>query len=206
VNNPTGLHVLIHKSADGDKQAQIELYSMVSQPLLQYILNRFTPTINEEDAEEITQQAVIQIYAYASQFEGEHNDASAWRWAYQIARNQALKWIRTLKKTISIWETAETGLDDDEYVLFDAKILLYSPISPEDALEDQVMNKLIWEAARESLSELPEREREMLIMRYVKDLTLEEIAHHYHIKRPRVHQILASIHHKLRKAAKLDEL
>ncbi len=205
-NTPAGLNVLIRRIAVGDKEAQSELYILVNQPVFKYILNRFVPSIDEEDAKEITDQTIIEIYIHADQFKGLHDEASAWRWIYKIARNQTLKWLRTLKKTVSIWDTTNNDLTDDEYMLFDAIILFYSPISPEDTLEDQVLNKLIWESVRECISKLNKRDREIIKMRYMKNLTLEEIAQQYHIKRPRVHQILAAIHYKLRRAIKLDKL
>lgn len=206
MNKLAGLDVLIRKIASGNQQAQAELYELMYRPLFKYLLNHFTPTLAEEDIEEITQQSIIQIYRYAGQFEGIHNEQSALRWVHKIARHQALKWVRTLKKTISVWEVTQQDLKTDEYTLFDDLLLAYSPISPEDGLEEQVVNKLIWEVIRECIAKLDEREREIINMRYIKDLTLEEIAQRYQIKRPRVHQVLGAIHHKLRRAAKLDEL
>lgn len=124
----------------------------------------------------------------------------------EIARNQALKWLRTLNKTVSIWETQTDATEKDETALFDVLFLRQSAYSPEDTLEEQVLSQLIWETAQKSLSDLSEREREIISMRYERNLTLEEIGQQFHVKRPRVHQVLAAIHHKLRKGAKLDEL
>ncbi len=206
MNRPTGLHILIRGSAGGDEQAQANLYNTVCQPLIQHILNRFRPAINQEDAQEIVQQTVLQIYIHASQFTGAHDEASAWQWAYKIARNQAFKWLRTINKTVSIWETNRDDIEKDEAALFDVLFLVRNPFSLEDALEEQVTRKLIWEAARSNFSELTEREQEIILWRYEENYTLEDIAQKFHIKRPRVHQVLAAIHHKLRKSAKLDEL
>lgn len=206
MNKPTGLHILIRNSAGGDEQAQADLYKTVYQPLFQHVLNRFSPALNQEDAQEIVQQTILQIYIHASRFTGEHDEASAWKWAYKIARNQALKWLRTLNKTVSIWETQTDATEKDETALFDVLFLRQSAYSPEDTLEEQVLSQLIWETAQKSLSDLSEREREIISMRYERNLTLEEIGQQFHVKRPRVHQVLAAIHHKLRKGAKLDEL
>lgn len=206
MNRPTGLHILIRESAGGDEQAQANLYITVYQPLFQHIVNRFKPAITQEDAQEIVQQTIVQMYIHASHFTGAHDEASAWQWAYKIARNQAFKWLRTINKTVSIWETCRDDIEKDEAALFDVLFLSQSPFSPEDALEEQVTRKLIWEAAQRTFSELTEREQEFILLRYEQNYTLEEIAQKFHIKRPRVHQVLAAIHHKLRKSAKLDEL
>jgi RNA polymerase sigma factor (sigma-70 family) len=210
VNRPTGLHILIRNSAGGDQQAQTDLYIRVSQPLFQYVLNRFGNSLNEEDAWEIIQQTVLQMYINASHFAGVHDEASAWRWAYNIARNQALKWIRSYRRMVPIWETRQENPEqenfEDEDALFEAIILKNNPASPEDELEIQVINLLIWQAVRECLSELTPRERKILELRFVRDCTLEEIAQIYNVQKPRVHQLLANIFCKLRKAAKLDGL
>jgi RNA polymerase sigma factor (sigma-70 family) len=134
-------------------------------------------------------------------------EASAWRWAYQIARNQALKWIKVLNRSVPIWPTGDQEqLDEDEDALFDAIFPRYSPISIEEAFEEQILNHLIWESAKACLAQLAERERQILLMRYVQENTLDEIGEYYHINRARVHQILTAIHLKLRKRAKLDEV
>jgi RNA polymerase sigma factor (sigma-70 family) len=207
VNRPTGLHVLIRRSAAGETQAQAELYELLRQPLHRHILNQFQPTLDEEDAWEITDQTVLQIYLSADHYHGAHDESSAWKWAYQIARNQALKRLKVLNRSVPVWQTRNQELlDEDEDALFDAIFPRYSPFSIEEALEEQVFNHLIWEAARACLLELNERERRILVMRYVEERTLDEIGAYYHVNRSRVYQILMAIHLKLRKRAKLDEV
>lgn len=210
VNQPTGLHILIRKCAGGDQQAQTDLYLLVSQPLFQYVLNRFGNSLNEEDAWEISQQTILQMYSNADRFAGAHDDASAWRWAYNIARNQALKWIKSYRRMVPIWEIRRENPEqekfEDEDALFEVIILQIDPPSPEDELEVQVMNLLVWQAVRECLPKLTTREREILDLRFVKDCTLEEIAQIFHVQKPRVHQLLAGIFCKIRRAAKLDGL
>jgi RNA polymerase sigma factor (sigma-70 family) len=206
-NETTGLHILIRKCAGGDQQAQTDLYLCVSQRLIQYVLNRYGNRLIEEDAWDIMQHTVLQMYIHAGHFEGVHDKASAWNWAYSIARNQALKRIKSYSRMVPILETVQENPDqeklEDEDALFkDSNLKNNSPCLDHE-LELQVINRLAWQAACECYKELSPREREILDLRFVNDSTLEEIAQIYHIQKPRVHQLLVAIFIKMRKAAKL---
>jgi RNA polymerase sigma factor (sigma-70 family) len=201
VKRPTELHTIVRKCAENDAQAQTELFEALYQPLFDHILSRFGHTLCKEDVEEVVQQTILQIYIHAGRFHGVHNDASAWKWAYQIARNQAHKWTKIYNRSVSVWERGQgTSEQDasDESELFDDIVLIYSPSSPEDALEEQVLNILVWQAAQQYLAQLSPRERKILELRYVQQCTMEKIAEIYGVKRSRVHQLLTAIHLKLR--------
>jgi len=201
VNRPTDLHAIVRKCADNDAQAQTELFEALYQPLFDHILSRFGHTLSKEDVEEVVQQSILQIYIHAGRFQGLHNEASAWKWAYQIARNQAHKWIKIYSRSVSVWDKGKGVLEQDasdESELFDKIFLIYTPDSPEDALEEQVLNILVWKAAKQYLAQLPPREQKILELRHVQQCTMEEIAEVYGVKRSRIHQLLAAIHLKLR--------
>ena len=205
MKQPTGLLTLIRNSAAGDAQSKADLYELTKQPLYRHIINQFGTILREEDAWEVTDQAIMIIYIHASNFEGEHGESSAWKWAYTIARTQALKRIKVLRRYIPVWQAAPKNLQDaDESTQLDALFQQMSSFSIDESLEEQALNHLILESAKECLQELNEREKQILFMRYADNCTLDEIAERYQIKRPRVHQILTAIHAKLRKRAKID--
>lgn len=205
MNQPAELLPLIRKSATGDAQAKADIYELTRQPLFRHIINRFGTILNEEDAREITHQAIMLIYIHAPSFAGEHGESSAWKWAYRIARNQALKRIKVLLRYIPVWQAARKDLQEaDEDTQLDDLFFQISPPAHDESLEEQVLNHLIWESAKRCLESLDEREKQILFMRYVDHCTLDEIAGRFKIKRPRVHQILTAIHVKLRKRARID--
>jgi len=210
VNKPTGLHILIRNSAGGDHHAQTELYERVSQPLVKHVLNRYGNSLQEEDAWEIMHQTVLQMYINASHFAGIYNEVSAWSWAYSIARNQALKWIRISRRTEPILDIRRENLEreqfDDEEALFEIVISENNRTGSKDALEIDVIEKLIWKAVYLCILQLEPKDRELLDLRYARGYTLEEIAQIHHITKPRVHQRLDRIIRILRKAAQLDGL
>lgn len=197
-----GLHLLIRKSAKGDAQAQEELFTELYQPLFDHILSRFGNALCEQDVEEIVQQTILQIYIHAETFQGAHDASSAWQWAYQIARNQAHKWVRIYQRSMSVWEKvlADSEYESrDESELFDAILLVYEPRSLDDSIEEQVCNLLVLQAARAYLAQLSPREQEILRLRHDEQYTMERIAEVYGVKRARIHQILTAIHLKLRR-------
>jgi RNA polymerase sigma factor (sigma-70 family) len=201
VKRPTGLHLIVRKCAEKDAQAQTELFNVLYQPLFDHILSRFGHTLCKEDVEEVVQQTIIQIYIHAERFHGEHNEASAWKWAYQIARNQAHKWAKIYSRSVSVWERIPLDLELDtldESELFDEIVLIYAPSSPEDAFEEQVLNMLVWQAAQQYLAQLSPREKKLLELRHVQQCTMEQIAEKFGVKRSRIHQLLTAIHLKLR--------
>lgn len=110
-------------------------------------------------AEEIVQEAFIQIWSKASHYSPERGSARGW--IYAIVRNRALNALRDGKR----WELtdAETleRLQDDTQDIY--------PIDLFDGLEQE-------SRLRRCLAQLDERKRESILMAYISGYTHGEIA------------------------------
>lgn len=94
MTNTAGLHDLIFKIARGDRRAEAEFDALVRDPLTQHIANKFGSDLTDGDIHEVVSQSILTMFLQARGYCGRNGDASAWAWAYQIARNQALKWSK----------------------------------------------------------------------------------------------------------------
>ncbi len=201
-----GLHALILKAAGGEALAQAELYELTRQPLHRYIVSHFSSQIIEEDVQEIIHYSILQIFLHAKSYRGRNDDSSAWQWAYTIARNQALKWLRVTRRTVYLPDPQGKDSDEGQDEILHSLILRFNPASMEESVEDQALERIVLENLLSCLQHFNQRERLVISWRYQYQLTLEEIAERLHVRRPRVHQIITRIHQKWRKAAKLDEI
>ncbi len=83
------LHDLLHRIGNGDPLALEELESAIRQPLIRYLVNQFSPKLSNYDIEDSIQFTLIQIWRYASDYRGLHNDASARRLIFKIAKHRS---------------------------------------------------------------------------------------------------------------------
>ena len=187
----TGLHDLIFKMARGDTNAQAEFDSLVREPLTRSLTREFGTDFNEEDIQEIVSHSILNMFLHVGGYRGKNGDASAWTWAYQIARNQALKWTKTKTREIHFPDSND-GLSIDEEKLY-RMVHQYNPTNMPSSVEDQVIERLFREKAKEILAKLSRRERIILHLHYDKEWTFKQIADYLKISPPRVTQILKNI-------------
>lgn len=115
--------------------------------------------LNRENTEDVVQETFIRAMNVWDGFDD--SKASAKTWLCTIARNTMLNYIRDNKKheQPSFEEMSEAG---------------FNP-----GTEDKELNKLTDEYAKEAysiLSKLKESDRELLIMRYIEEMSYKEIA------------------------------
>lgn len=119
--------------------------------------------LESESIEDVLQEAFIKIYVNLNDYDPNYSFSS---WAYRITHNETVNYLRKNKKvTIIPLET-----DDKESAnLID---VLKSEI---DVVED-VSKKDLIEQIRKAISMLPEKYREVLILRYMEDMDYQEIS------------------------------
>ena len=111
---------------------------------------------NHEDADDLVQEIFLKIWTALPSFRG---DAQLFTWVYRIATNETLNWLRrekvraTLRFT-SIDAEMERRIDSDPYF-------------PGDAA-DRALSKAV--------AKLPEKQRQVFIMRYYDELPYEEMS------------------------------
>ena len=120
-------------------------------------------TGNREDAQDMAQEAFIKAYSSLSSFRGDSRFSS---WLYRIVANVCLDFKRRQSRRPSASLTVED--DEGESVQLD---IADESQSPETLLEQ----KMTREAVREGLQQLPDEQRQILLLREIQGLSYEEI-------------------------------
>ena len=119
---------------------------------------------NREDAQDMAQEAFLKAYNSLSSFRGDSKFSS---WLYRIVSNVCLDFKRRQGRRPSSSLTVE----DDEGETLELDIADESQ-SPEALLE----RKLTREAVRRGLQELPDEQRQILLLREIQGMSYEEIS------------------------------
>ena len=113
---------------------------------------------NQEDIEDILQEVFIKIYKYLNDYDSSMTFST---WAYQITRNTAIDEIRKRKaRPETVW------LENEDLV----KVLKSSLNLEKEFITNESLEKL-----KEIISRMPEKYREVLILRFIEEKTYEEI-------------------------------
>ena len=107
---------------------------------------------NETVAEDLTANVFVKVCAKWDTFDG--NLASLSTWIYRIAQNTVIDYYRTRKVHAEIPED----------------------LAQESRIEDSLLNNELLEELANALKQLPERDRDLVILHYYSGLTLKEAA------------------------------
>ena len=111
---------------------------------------------NHEDADDLVQEIFLKIWTALPSFRGE---AQLFTWVYRIATNETLNWLRREKvrsalRFTSIDAEMERRIDSDPFFDGDAA--------------DRALSKAV--------AKLPEKQRQVFVMRYYDELPYEEMS------------------------------
>ena len=120
-------------------------------------------TGNPQDAEDMAQEAFLKAYRSLPEFRGESKFSV---WLYRIVSNVCLDHLRKQSRRPSSSLTMED--DDGEEQQYDVPD---ESASPEKLLEQ----KLTREAVQRGLNQLPDEQRQILLLRELRGLSYEEI-------------------------------
>jgi RNA polymerase sigma-70 factor (ECF subfamily) len=129
-------------------------------------LTAFSVLRSEADAEEVVQEAALKAYKALSSFRGEAKFST---WLVKITLNEARMRLRRSRAESEVSLEEFVGDGDSDYtpaVLTDWREI------PSEALDRKELRALL----RRGLDELPEKYREVLISRDVRELNIEETA------------------------------
>ena len=118
---------------------------------------------DRDDAESVTQDCFLKAFRYRAQFRG---DASVKTWLMQIAANL----IRDLTRSrrFQFWKRARSNAEPVQDLVHSVS----ADASPEAQALAREQLRAIWTAT----ANLPQRQREVFLLRFVEDLDLLEIA------------------------------
>ena len=117
-------------------------------------------TGNRESAEDCGQETMIRIWRSLESYRG---DCALESWVYRIAANCCMDWLRKKKrdKSVSMEPLQEQGFD---------------PADPSPGTEDQVVAEDEHRRLREAITQLPDEQREALILTQLEKIPYEEAA------------------------------
>jgi RNA polymerase sigma-70 factor, ECF subfamily len=152
---------LIRRVCGGEKEAFYELvrpYERAVYTAAMSILN------NQADAEEVAQEAVLKAFSNLSRFRGEAKFST---WLVQITINEARLKLR--KDRRHLYESVDEPQSDEEGDYFPKDYADWREV-PSEALQ----RKELRDALRRALSGLPQKYREVLVLRDIQHLSIEE--------------------------------
>jgi RNA polymerase sigma-70 factor (ECF subfamily) len=120
---------------------------------------------NREDAQELTQETFVKAFR---NLHGFRSDARFYTWLYRIAMNLAIDLTRRRKRTPISGMDEDVGIRDARGEIAD----VHNIDSPRKVLERKQLHKAIMDA----LDQLPEQQKQVILLREVEGLSYREIA------------------------------
>ena len=149
--------LLLRRAQGGDPGAFEELMTPLEQ-LVWRVCWHYTG--NREATEDCGQETMIRIWRNLGNYRGE---CALESWVYRIAANCCMDWLRKKKrdKSVSVEPLREQGFD---------------PADTAPGTEEQVVQEDERRRLREAIAELPEDQREALILTQLEKISYEETA------------------------------
>lgn len=152
---------LTERAKRGDREAFAELIEIYKDKIFQLA---YRMVGNRQEAEDIAQETFLRVYANLHQYNESYKFST---WIYRIATNLCIDRGRKKRPDFSLDEQAEgtEGLD------------WYSRLASQDKTpEEKVVTQELQETVQEALNELAPKYRSIMILRYIEDLSLQEIS------------------------------
>lgn len=151
---------LVTAYANGDNEAFDALLLRHKTRLFNYI---FQMVRDRDLSDDIFQETFVKAITTIKQ--GRNNDMGKFSaWLYRIARNLVVDTFRAQRNEGSL------STDDTDYDILNRRELA------EDTIEDVMVDLQIEEDLRRLIDELPDVQREVLNLRYYRELSFKEIA------------------------------
>lgn len=141
---------LIKKIQAGKKDFFVEIYDLYFEKIYKFV---YFKTFHTETSEDITSQVFLQAFEKIDSFD---NSRIFSAWIFTIARNLVTDHFRTNKNHLDIED--------------------FWDISSQEDVEIDVSNKVLVDEIKKDFSILSSLQREIIILRFWKDLPFKEIA------------------------------
>ena len=147
---------LIAQARSGDQAALAQLLERYRKPLIAHLMN-YVKVV--EDAEDICQKSFLKVYVNIDKYDEAYAFST---WLYNIARNEAVDHLRRKSNSIAPLLVEQEG---------DAAEVAGADNPEEKIILDQAVAKSL-----ENLARLPETYREVAELRFIRDLSYEDIS------------------------------
>jgi RNA polymerase sigma-70 factor (ECF subfamily) len=154
-------HKLAKLAAKGDRSAFEQLVDLYKDKIY-YLAYRMLG--NRHEAEDIIQETFLRVYMNFDRFDQNQKFST---WIYRIATNLCIDRLRKRKASYSLDAEINEGDGLDGYDRL---------ISEEDSPEKQLMISETQTQIRNAIDKLPEKYKSVVILRYLHDLSLQEIS------------------------------
>lgn len=118
---------------------------------------------NTQEAEDVAQETFLRVYSNLDRYDESHKFST---WIYRIANNLCIDRLRKRKPIYSLDADTSDGEGMDGYA---------SLQSADQLPEDQLVLSETQETVREAIDKLPDKYKSVVILRYLHDLSLQEI-------------------------------
>ena len=169
---------LVVRVQDGDLEALGELYERYKTTVYRTAL---AITRDEKAAEDILQEAFLRVYTYAHSID---RSMPLGPWLYRVTVNLSYSWARQVKRWLNSFQD-----------ILDRWTVPAQPL-PEAMAEEQEWRQVLQQA----VDGLPPRHRVVIILHYLEELSLKEIAYVLDVPEGTVKSRLHYARESLRKA------
>lgn len=151
---------LIKLSRQGDRHAFAELVNLYKDKI--YFL-AYRMMNNVQEAEDVVQETFLRVYMNLHRYDDTHKFST---WIFRIATNLCIDRLRKRKTVYSLDSRMNEDDDNDWYSLLQGDT---------DVPEKELVISETQEEVRKAIDELPEKYKSIVILRYLHDLSLQEI-------------------------------
>lgn len=144
---------LFLKAKEGDKDSFDQIYELFAVPVYRYILLR---TRHKQTSEDLTQTVFLKAYNSLPKFN--YTGSAPLAWLFTIARNCIIDFFR---KNSNIQTEPE-------------ELLIYVPAK--DNFVEELSHKQEFEIIKNHIQTLPEEQQEVIVLKFINDLTNAEIS------------------------------
>ena len=157
-------YLLLRRALDeNDQQAYAELMSLYRDSIF-YMLVRMVK--NKDDAEDLTLMTFGKAFRYLDKYTPKYAFST---WLYRIALNNSIDFLRMKNNMPQYFE-------EDLYTSNTTSIVDQSEDNMQRTPEEEIIDKQRLQLLRAAVSELPEKYRKVIELRYYEDLAYEEIS------------------------------
>jgi RNA polymerase sigma-70 factor (ECF subfamily) len=169
------METLLRQAAAGDEPARQQLLARHRQRVRQMIAARIDPRLARRlDPSDVVQEVLVLAWRRLPEYLQMH-PLPFYPWLRQIAWERLMKLHR---QHIKAKKRSLTREQDEEVVLSSASVVALADrlIARESSPSNRAMRNEQWRRVGEALGKLAASDRELLVMRYLEQLSTQEIA------------------------------
>lgn len=155
---------IVRRAQNGDRLAFGELIELYKDRLFNLAYRILG---NRTDAEDILQDTFMKVYVHLNSYQADYKFST---WIYRIATNACIDRLRKRKSDLSLDEESETSEGTEGTDLY-ARIASLGMSTEDSAIRNETHFEI-----RQAMESLPPSYRSVILLRYVHELSLQEIS------------------------------